>query len=87
MLASSLHRHLLFNPYSLRKNIQGGDNCKGMCGIQDDKGRGQALLKSSKVPKLQRDLLYRSNLWYAISISKDSSFHRSAHSHLEVLCF
>ena len=56
-----------------------------MCGIQDDKGRGQAILKSPQVPKLKRDLLYHSNLWYAISISKDSSFHRSAPSRL--LCF
>ena len=58
-----------------------------MCGIQDDNGRGQAILKSPKVLKLKRDLLYRSNLRYAISISKDSSFHRSAPSRLEALCF
>ena len=58
-----------------------------MCGIQDDKGCGQAILKSSKVPKLQRDLLYRSNLWYAISISKDSSFHCSVHSRLKCYVF
>ena len=58
-----------------------------MCGIQDDNGRGQAILKSPKVLKLTRDLLHRSNLRYAISISKDSSFHRSAPSRLEALRF
>ena len=58
-----------------------------MCGIQEDKGRGQALLKSPKVSKLNWDLLYHGNLWYATNISKDSSFHRSAHFHFEVSHF
>lgn len=56
-----------------------------MHGIQEDIGRGQVPFKSPQGAKLKRDLLFQDNIWYAKNMSKNVSFHRSAHSHFELL--
>ena len=56
-----------------------------MHGIQEDMGRGQVPFKSPQGSKLKRDLLFQDNIRYAKNMSKNASFHRSAHAHFELL--
>lgn len=58
-----------------------------MHGIQEDMGRGQVPFKSRQGSKLKQDLLFHDNIGYAKNISKNARFHRSAHSHFELLHF
>ena len=55
-----------------------------MHGIREDMGRDQVPFKSPQGSKLKRDLLFHDNISYAKNISKNVTFHRSAHSHFAV---